>query len=100
MSHRQSRADNRDRSESIGRPGVRKTAYRFPIPAALCLALLGGISPLRAGQTPPELRVAAAADLTKAFTEIAKSYRQETGQSVKLTFGATGQLTRQIENGA
>lgn len=49
---------------------------------------------------PSELRVAAAADLTKAFTEIAAAYRRETGQKVTLTFGSTGLLTKQIENGA
>ena len=76
----------------VGRLGVALTAC--------CLVLMGEISPLQAGQTPPELRVAAAADLSKAFAEIAKAYRQETGQAVKLTFGATGQLTQQIENGA
>lgn len=51
------------------------------------------------GQSP-ELRVAAAADLTKAFTDMAKAYEQETGQNVALSFGASGLLTRQIENAA
>jgi molybdate transport system substrate-binding protein len=57
-------------------------------------------TPTAAGTEPPELRVAAAADLTKAFTEIAAAYRRETGQKVTLTFGSTGLLTKQIENGA
>jgi molybdate transport system substrate-binding protein len=47
-----------------------------------------------------ELRVAAAADLTKAFTEIGSAYQKRTGVHVALTFGASGILTKQIENGA
>lgn len=47
-----------------------------------------------------EVTVAAAADLQFAFTEIAQAYEQQTGRKVTLTFGSTGQLTQQIENGA
>jgi len=47
-----------------------------------------------------ELTVAAAADLSSALKEITDGYRQETGVNVKLSFGASGALTQQIENGA
>jgi molybdate transport system substrate-binding protein len=47
-----------------------------------------------------ELTVAAAADLQFAFTDIAAAYEQQTGHKVTLTFGSTGQLAQQIENGA
>jgi molybdate transport system substrate-binding protein len=53
-----------------------------------------------ARQPDTALRVAAAADLTRAFTEVAAAYRKRTGQEVKLVFGSSGQLTQQIENGA
>ena len=56
-------------------------------------------SPTTAPQTS-ELTVAAAADLQFAFTDIAKAYEQQTGHKVTLTFGSTGQLAQQIENGA
>ncbi len=46
------------------------------------------------------LLVAAAADLQFAFTDIANLYRQQTGQKVTVTFGSTGELAQQIENGA
>lgn len=46
------------------------------------------------------LRVAAAADLTRALTEIVAEYHRATGREVTVSFGATGLLTRQIENGA
>lgn len=46
------------------------------------------------------LQVAAAADLNPALQEIATLFQQKTGQSVKINFGSTGLLTRQIEQGA
>ena len=51
--------------------------------------------------TPAEpLLVAAASDLQFAFTEIGERFEAETGQKVTFTFGSTGNLTTQIENGA
>ena len=47
-----------------------------------------------------EIAVAAAADLSTATQELARSYEKQTGVKVKLSFGASGSLTQQIENGA
>jgi molybdate transport system substrate-binding protein len=47
-----------------------------------------------------EITVAAAADLTTALPEIVSSYTKQTGQTVKLSFGSSGNLTNQIQNGA
>ena len=47
-----------------------------------------------------EINVAAAADLNSALTEIAASFKKQTGITVKLSFGASGALTQQIQNGA
>jgi molybdate transport system substrate-binding protein len=47
-----------------------------------------------------ELVVAAAADLSSALQEISNSYEKSTGVKVKLSFGASGALTQQIQNGA
>jgi molybdate transport system substrate-binding protein len=44
--------------------------------------------------------IAAAASLRYALDEIAKRYEKETGKSVKITYGATGNLVHQIEAGA
>jgi len=63
--------------------------------ARLVLALL-----LCASAFAQEITVAAAADLTAALPEIAAKYKSQTGQEVKLTFGASGNLTAQIRNGA
>jgi molybdate transport system substrate-binding protein len=46
------------------------------------------------------LLVAAAADLQFAFTDIGAKFKEQTGQEVLFTFGSTGNLTTQIENGA
>jgi len=46
------------------------------------------------------LLVAAASDLQFAFAEIGPLFETETGQPVIFTFGSTGNLTTQIENGA
>jgi len=47
-----------------------------------------------------EITVAAAADLSAVLPEIAAQYKKQTGQDVKLSFGASGNLTTQIKNGA
>ncbi len=50
--------------------------------------------------TAQEITVAAAADLSTALPEIGAAYAKQTGRSVKLSFGSSGNLTTQIENGA
>src|SRR5271156_5798 len=47
-----------------------------------------------------EITVAAAADMSAALPELVDAYTKKTGQTVKLSFGASGDLTNQIENGA
>jgi ABC-type molybdate transport system substrate-binding protein len=44
--------------------------------------------------------IAAAASLRYALDEIAKGFEKETGKSVKITYGATGNLVHQIEASA
>ena len=46
------------------------------------------------------LKVAAAADLAKAFGELGAAYEKEHGQKVVFSFGSTGLLAKQIEEGA
>lgn len=70
---------------------------------SLWLAIvLAGCSPVSPASTPAsaELTVAAAADLQFAFTEIGELYEKETGNTIIFSFGSTGQLAQQIENGA
>jgi molybdate transport system substrate-binding protein len=49
---------------------------------------------------PTEIKVAAASDLAFAFKEIGQVYGDRTGHKVTFTFGSTGLLARQIEEGA
>ena len=49
---------------------------------------------------PPELVVAAAANLTDAFAEVGPRFTSRTGVRVVFSFGATADLAKQIENGA
>jgi molybdate transport system substrate-binding protein len=66
----------------------------------LNLIALPGFSASGAPSTGREITVAAAADLNSALTEIAASFKKQTGITVKLSFGASGALTQQIQNGA
>src|SRR5437773_916234 len=73
------------------------------ISAILILALNAfsiGVPNNSIGAANIEIRVAAAADLGRAFTEIAKDFEQQSGAKVTLVFGSTGLLARQIESGA
>ena len=54
----------------------------------------------RHAQTANELQVAAAADLIPAFEEIGKEFESTHKTKVLFSFGSTGLLSRQIENGA
>jgi molybdate transport system substrate-binding protein len=59
------------------------------------LALLPG--PIARGQ---EIVVAAASDSSAALTELARDYAANSGVTIKLSFGASGNLFNQIQNGA
>src|ERR1035438_381779 len=47
-----------------------------------------------------DLTVAAASDLQFVFPEIAARFQKETGHSLKLIFGSSGNFFAQIQNGA
>jgi molybdate transport system substrate-binding protein len=51
-------------------------------------------------QAQPSSRVAAASSLNFALADIAEQFRRERGERVELVFGASGTLTRQIQDGA
>ncbi len=67
---------------------------RHLLAAALALGLA---APAAADRAPI---VAAASDLQFAVEEIARAFTEETGQSVRLAFGSTGNFARQIREGA
>ncbi len=50
--------------------------------------------------TEEPLKVAAAADLSVAFAEVGAAFEKKTGKKVTFSFGASGVLTKQIQEGA
>lgn len=67
--------------------------------AALLLSFFTlGFGDARAQQDEPV--VAAASDLQFALVEVADAFKKETGKSVKLTFGSSGNFARQIRQNA
>lgn len=72
------------------------------IRAHLALLSVTVIAAIVMGCTRPTSapRVAAAADLQFALTDVAEQFARETGQRVDLVFGSSGTLARQIEDGA
>ena len=72
---------------------VTKTAV-IGIAALLCVAFT---SRPCAGQ---EIAVAAAADLQFAMQDIVAGFQEQTGKSVKVTYGSSGNFFQQLQNGA
>ena len=64
------------------------------------LALLILLSVCEAAVCADEIRVAAAADLSYALRDLGAQFQQKTGNAVTLSFGASGNLYSQIQNGA
>lgn len=66
--------------------------------AVLILSL--SVVPKSRAQSEKELTVGAAADLSSALKDLGDGFEKKTGIHLKLSFGASGALTQQIENGA
>lgn len=69
-------------------------ARRVSLIAVLAVAF---VSRLCAGQ---EITIAAAADLQSAMQDVAARFQDETGKTVKLIYGSSGNFFQQIQNGA
>lgn len=67
---------------------------------AILLTVLLLVSGCNNQDEKEEITVAAASDVYLAFTEIGKLFKEETGINVVFSFGSTGQLSKQIEEGA
>lgn len=65
---------------------------------ALMAMLMLPATPARAANDVPA--IAAAADLNAALPEVAALFQRKAGRTVKISFGASGNLTQQIINGA
>src|SRR5579864_3019610 len=69
-------------------------ARRVSLIAVLAVAF---VSRLCAAQ---EITIAAAADLQSAMQDVAARFQKETGKTVKLIYGSSGNFFQQIQNGA
>lgn len=58
---------------------------------------LSAIAPLSAAQ---DLTIAAASDLQGVLPQVISQFEKQTGQSVRVTFGSSGNFVSQIQNGA
>jgi molybdate transport system substrate-binding protein len=63
----------------------------------IILALVAACSTKSSGRT---VRIAAAADLARAFEEVGKTFQKKTGIAPQFQFGSSGLLAKQIEQGA
>jgi molybdate transport system substrate-binding protein len=83
-------------------------SYRIArrIPIFLVFLLICGLTAVTAAATGTAAAqekapiVAAASDLKFALEEVAKAYTKDTGARVELVFGSSGNLTRQLTDGA
>jgi molybdate transport system substrate-binding protein len=80
-------------------PLIRDT---LPAVRSLHLAVVVGLVAAGCGRgsRTRKVRVAAASDLTRAFTELGAEFERRTGIHPELNFGSSGQLSKQIEQGA
>ncbi len=67
------------------------------IPLFLAALVVLAVSPVQAGRGP---LIAAASSLRFALEELAQDFQTQTGESVTLVFGASGNFSRQIRQGA
>ena len=79
-------------------PASRATTVAVASAALLAPATLACTG--KAPSEPTTLRVAAAADLARAFEDAGKAFEAQTGKKVTLSFGSTGLLAKQIAEGA
>ncbi|HET9622786.1 MAG TPA: molybdate ABC transporter substrate-binding protein [Kofleriaceae bacterium] len=68
--------------------------------ALAVLVLTGLAAPGCSKSSHHKVRVAAAADLSHAFTELGSEFQSKTGKALEIEYGSSGLLARQIEQGA
>ncbi|MGE5083258.1 MAG: substrate-binding domain-containing protein, partial [Acidobacteriota bacterium] len=83
--------------EKIGRRAI---SLWMASVGALLASILALTIPCAARPASVELSVAAAADLSSALKQLAANYERRTGVHLKLSFGSSGMLTQELQNGA
>jgi molybdate transport system substrate-binding protein len=78
-----------------------RLTYKSRIGSRICsVAVAAALAFVCCGAAAQEITVAAASDLQFAFQDVAARFQKETGKTVKLTFGSSGNFFAQIQNGA
>jgi molybdate transport system substrate-binding protein len=87
---------------TISALSVASLALTFALapPSRVSRAASAVLPPQAAKQSCGEVTVAAASDLTYAMNEITANFEKETGCSLRVSFGSSGNFLTQIENGA
>lgn len=84
----------------LARQRTQTKVYATVAAALACFVICGcGRRVPEGDTTKKEIIVAAAADLAPAFEELGQQFEQETAIKVTFSFGSTGTLAKQIENG-
>lgn len=96
MAYEDNLAKRRERRE----PDMKNNKFRFP---RMIILVAGAI--VVACWSPPNasaenLTVAAAADLTFAFTDVAAQFQQQGPDQLRISYGSSGNFFSQIKNGA
>jgi molybdate transport system substrate-binding protein len=88
----------------LSQPRRLRPAKRFALLTAILCAQWLACSPRKPPSKPtpakPEIVVAAAISLREAFLEMGQTFQKQTGTTVHFSFGASGELEKQIEAGA
>lgn len=74
-------------------------ATTFGLIASMAMALTACVGPMKTQAASPPVQVYAAGSLRGALTAIVVDYEKQTGQSIQLTFGASGLMRERIEKG-
>lgn len=78
----------------------RKNSSRWLAAALTALGMVSGMALASPAAQAAPLTVFSAVSTTNAMTEIIDAYKRQTGKEVRVSFGATSTLAKQIENGA
>jgi molybdate transport system substrate-binding protein len=74
--------------------------FRLAVLATIAIAALAGSTACRKKPAAGTVRVAAAADLARAFDQVGRAFTASTGRPVVFSFSSSGLLAKQIGEGA
>ena len=79
---------------------LNRSIIRIVLPRPVIFLFIGILGVAAAPAGAPQLTVAAASDLQAALPRLTERFWRETGVTIRLTFGSSGNFYTQIQNGA